>query len=132
MHELSVARRLVSIALYEAKRHNAKRVSQIRLVLGRLSLVRREQLVFWFRMLSEGTPLEGAELLIEEEPGEVECPSCGYRGPIRIVDDPAWHISFPTLTCPRCGSTVRVVAGRDCYIKSLRLIRQQGTANKGP
>jgi len=125
MHEFSVAKRLFDVALRAALENHAERVSEIRLVIGRLSLVNPDQLAFWFRELSKGTVLEEAKLDIEFEEAEVACPSCGYRGPIWLEDRPEYHLVFPTLRCPSCGSKVKVLRGRDCLIKSMKVLRKK-------
>ncbi len=131
MHELTVAKALFDLALRAAERGGAERVLEVRVAVGELSLVNHEQLAFWFREFSRGTLLEGAELVIERVPGEVSCPSCGYRGPLSLVDDPAYHLLLPTLRCPRCGSVVKVVRGRDCLLKSLRILKHASQPEEG-
>jgi len=125
MHELSIARKLLNIVLSEVEKYGAKDVISVEVVIGELSFIRIEQFAFWFRVLSKGTALEKAKLHINVERGKVKCLSCGYEGPINVVDDPAWHVSFPSLSCPRCSSTVKIVSGRDCYVKRIRLVREQ-------
>ena len=128
MHELSIARKIVLIALSEAEEHGAERVLQVRVRIGELSFLRPEQLSFWFKMLSHGTPLEGAELVIDIEPGKVKCPSCGYTGPIEVREDPLYHVVFPTLSCPRCGRPVEITRGKGYSITSIRLVRQRANS----
>ena len=122
VHEYSVAKRLFDLALRTALEHGAERVLEVRISIGELSLVAREQLAFWFRELSRGTVLEGAKLAFETEGAEVYCPACGYRGPIGLEDRPEYHIALPTLRCPRCGAVVRVLRGRNCALKSMRML----------
>jgi len=128
MHELSIARRIVLIALSEAEKHEAKRVLQVRVRIGEFSFLRPEQLSFWFKTLSQGTLLEGAELVIDIEPGEVRCPSCGYAGPIEVREDPLYHVVFPTLSCPRCGRPVQITRGKGYSITSIRLLKQRANS----
>ena len=125
MHELTVAKALFDLALRAAEREGAERVLEIRIVIGELSLVNPDQLVFWFRELARGTLLEGAELVVEREPGELECPECGYRGRVSVPDDPAYHFVLPTLRCPRCGAIGKIAGGRDCVLRSLRILKRQ-------
>jgi len=124
MHEFYVAKRLFDLALRAAQENEAERVVEVRVSIGRLSLVNPGQLSFWFRELSRGTILDGAELSFEFEEAEVACPSCGYRGPIGLEDRPEYHLALPTLRCPACGGKVRVLRGRDCFIRSLRVLRK--------
>ena len=91
-----------------------------------MSLVNPDQLSFWFKELSRGTVLEGAKLSFEFEEAEVACPTCGYKGPIGLEDRPEYHLVFPTLRCPACGREVRVLKGRDCLIRSMRVIKEVG------
>ena len=59
MHELGLARNIVSIIGEHAKE---RRVSRIRLVLGPLACVEKQSLDFCFGIISENTSLEGAKL----------------------------------------------------------------------
>ncbi|MEM3010753.1 MAG: hydrogenase/urease maturation nickel metallochaperone HypA, partial [Candidatus Bathyarchaeia archaeon] len=61
-------------------------------------------------------------LVIEEKEGNVRCSECGYEGKLNIQDDPTFHVPTPTLKCPKCGGTVKIVSGRDCVIKSVRML----------
>ena len=122
MHEYSVAKRLFDLAMKVALEHGAERVLEVRISIGELSLVAKEQLEFWFKELSRGTLLEGAKLAFEVEGSEVLCPACGYRGPIQLEDKPEYHILLPTLRCPNCGGVVKVLKGRDCVLKHIRLV----------
>jgi hydrogenase nickel incorporation protein HypA/HybF len=122
MHEYSMAVRLVDTVLREAKKRNSKKVLEVHLLVGRLSLLGHEQLRFWYKTLGKGTIIEGSKLRISVEEAEVSCGNCGYRGPIHFEEGLYDHIVFPTLRCPRCGSFVEVVKGRDCLIKSIRMV----------
>ncbi|HEY5461547.1 MAG TPA: hydrogenase maturation nickel metallochaperone HypA, partial [Deferrimonas sp.] len=77
MHELGVANEILDVALAEADRHAAKKVTSIRLRVGVLRAIEPENLSFLFEHLARGTLAEGAFLEIEEEPVRVECEACG-------------------------------------------------------
>jgi len=109
VHELGVANEILDVALSEADRHAAKKVTSIRLRVGVLRAIEPENLSFLFGHLSRGTPAEGARLEIVEEPVRVECPDCG-------VSEAS---SFP-FECPRCkGSGISVTGGDSLSILSL-------------
>ncbi|MBM1154846.1 hydrogenase maturation nickel metallochaperone HypA [archaeon] len=127
MHEFYVAKRLFDLAVRAALENGAQGVREVKVVIGELSLVNPEQLAFWFRELSRGTVLEGARLDVEVEEAEVSCPSCGYVGPVGLEDRPEYHLVFPTLRCPVCGGKVRVLKGRDCFIRSMRVVKKPKT-----
>ncbi len=121
MHEFSVTTQVVEAILAEAEKHKAKRVTQVYLKIGSLSFLNPEQVRFAFKVLSKDSILEKSRLFITEVPGEVRCPSCEYRGPLNMEDDPALHIPYPTLICPKCGSLVEIIAGKGCEIEKVKV-----------
>lgn len=102
MHELGIASEILSVALSEADRHAAKKVTLIRLRVGVLRAVEPENLTFLFGHLALGTPAEGARLEIVEEPVRVECSACG------VSEARAF-----TFECPQCNESVVSVTGGD-------------------
>src|SRR5690606_6507829 len=94
MHELSIAHQLVEMATEAAEASDIKRVEAVHVKLGVLSSVVKEALHFAFDVVSEGTPLEGARLVIEDVPVKVYCPSCAVESTLAKP--------FP-LRCPQCG-----------------------------
>jgi len=125
MHESSVTLRIVKSVLQEAEKHKAKRVLEANLVIGKLSLLGIEQVKFVYEILVKGTIMEGSKLIIEEKDGLVKCTSCGYERQVSYGDASGYHVPtvpFMTLYCPRCAGSVDIVEGRECLIKSLKLI----------
>lgn len=109
MHELGVATEILGIALSEAERHAAKKVTSIRLRVGVLRAIEPENLSFLFEHIARGTPAEGALLEIVEDPVRVECEACGVS-----------EASSLTWECPRCkGTGVSVTGGDSLTILSL-------------
>ena len=109
MHEIGIANGILDIALSEAERHAAKKVTSIRLRVGVLRAIEPENLSFLFGHLARGTSAEGALLEIVEETVRVECEVCGVSE----------ARSF-TFECPRCkGSGVSVTGGDSLSILSL-------------
>ena len=109
MHELGVASEILEVALAEADRNAAKKVTSIRLRVGVLRAIEPENLSFLFEHLARGTPAEGASLEIVEEPVRIECEACG------VSEARAF-----TFECPRCkGPIVSVTGGDSLQILSL-------------
>jgi len=109
VHELGVANEILDIALSEADRHAAKKVTSIRLRVGVLRSIEPENLSFLFEHIARGTAAEGAFLEIVEEAVRVECGGCGVSE----------ARSF-TFECPRCkASGVSVTGGDSLSILSL-------------
>jgi len=122
VHEFSMTTQIVETVLQEAEKHNAKRVTKVHLVIGKLTFLGLEQVRFSYDVLVKDTIMEGSKLYIEEKNGVVKCSSCGYEGDLMYEDDPMYHLSTPTLRCPKCGGVVDIVGGRECTIKSIRLV----------
>ncbi|GIM47629.1 putative hydrogenase nickel incorporation protein HypA [Collibacillus ludicampi] len=111
MHELSIAHSLVEIAVETAENARMKRVKALYLKLGALSGVVKEALEFSFDVVIQGTPLEGARLVIEDVPVKVFCPDCQEA---HKLPEP-----FP-MRCPVCGTrTGQVLEGRELELYSL-------------
>lgn len=121
MHEFSMTSQIVEKVLEEAEKQKAKKVLEVHLIIGKLTLLGIKQIRFSYSALVKNTLLEGSKLIIERKKGTVKCDRCGYEGPIRFRNDPVYHLSFPTLACPSCGYSARIVEGRECLIKSIKL-----------
>ncbi len=122
MHELSVADSLVRTVLAELKGKEFISVKEVIVEVGEFTFVGLEQLKFAYKVITEGTPLEGSSMTIMEKKGEVECRSCNYSGPVkRISEKEEWHYSAPILSCPECGKTVAIVKGEDVIVKNIVL-----------
>jgi hydrogenase nickel incorporation protein HypA/HybF len=122
VHEFSVTSQIVQSVLAEAEKRGAKKVTEVDLVVGKLTFLGLEQVRFAFEVLTKDTILEGAKLVIEEQEGIVKCSNCGYEGGFKYEDDPLYHVPVPTLKCPKCGSVVEISAGKECTIKSIKLL----------
>lgn len=109
MHELSIAEAVVQIA----SRHAAgRRVSKVELKVGHLRQVVPSALEFAFELLINGTPLEGAELQIEDVPARGRCRDCGVQTEMR---------AFP-LQCAHCGGwDLELTAGEELLVDALEI-----------
>jgi hydrogenase nickel incorporation protein HypA/HybF len=108
VHELSITQSIVDAVTEHAA---GSRVLGIRLTVGRLSGVVPDAMRFCFELITEGTPLQGARLEIDEPVGRARCASCG--------DD--FTVPDLVLLCG-CGSAdVTLLAGRELTITSLEV-----------
>jgi hydrogenase nickel incorporation protein HypA/HybF len=109
MHELSIADAVVTIA----SRHAAgRKVTRVDLRVGHLRQVVPDSLTFAFELVSAGTELEGAELVIEEVPATVRCGACAAETTL---------VEFPAH-CSACGGfDVEVTGGDELLVDSLEL-----------
>ena len=108
MHELAIAESVVAMVL---ERTDGRRVSVVRLRIGRLTAVVPEALSFCFELATAGTPLEGAVLEVTEESGRAHCRSCGAD----------FSLEDPILLCG-CGSAdVELLSGRELQVTSVEV-----------
>lgn len=124
MHELSIAHSLVELTVEAAKNYGLKRVNAIHLKLGALSGVVKEALEFSFDAVTEGTPVEGARLIIENIPVKIFCPNCEDA---RTLTEP-----FP-MRCPACGMiSGEVLEGREMELVALEGDEEDGRSSVEP
>jgi len=113
MHELSIAMSIVELAEEEAAQRGGARVDAIHLKLGALAGVVKKALLSSYELASEGTPLAGSRLVIEDVPVVVYCPSCTAE---RRSDALQW------FRCPDCkGPVSEVLQGRELQVVALEL-----------
>jgi hydrogenase nickel incorporation protein HypA/HybF len=122
VHEFSVTSQIVQNVLTEAKKRRAKKVTSVHLVVGKLTFLGLEQVRFAYEVLTKGTILEGSKLIITEQEGVVKCSRCGYEGGFKYENDPLYHVPVPTLKCPQCGNLVQITTGKECIIKSVKMM----------
>ncbi|HET7269447.1 MAG TPA: hydrogenase maturation nickel metallochaperone HypA [Rubrobacter sp.] len=109
MHELSIAESVVRIASRQA---DGRRVTKVQMKVGYLRQVVPSALAFGFELLAEGTPVEGAELEMEQVPAEGKCRECGAESRLG---------GFP-LQCGGCGSfDLEILSGEELLVESLEL-----------
>lgn len=110
MHELSIALSILEIAQKEALCHQAKKVTELEIEVGKLSGVDPEALAFVLESVVRNTPLDGCRVQILPIEGKYRCMSCGLE-----------YLTPDMLTeCPRCGSLNReLTGGKELKLKSL-------------
>ncbi len=120
MHELALARSLISLVDDYAAENGNRRVCRIHVRLGQMSAMTRA-LYFCFRSASRGTSCETALLEIEEIPLTVTCRHCD------AVKTPSGRYNF---RCPDCGMpTPEVVTGREMQLASIELEAETAPMN---
>lgn len=120
MHEYAVVDELIGALLPRLAEHPG-RVRTVVVRKGELRILSDHALVNAFEILTKGTRLEGADLLVEAVAAAVSCSACGYRGPAGRFGGEGDRFSIPVLTCPQCGASVQVDAGRELYVDHVTL-----------
>ena len=112
MHELSIAMSIIEIAEENAKREDARRITEIELDIGTQSGVVLEALDFAMQAAVKGTMLENADVKINTIPARAQCTRCQHR----------FFVSDLFSACPKCGHPFcEVTQGRELRVKSLKV-----------
>lgn len=112
MHELSVTENILEITLRHANQAGASRVTDIYLVIGRLSSIVDDSIQFYWDMMSENTICAGALLHFERIPARLLCLNCNNEYTLEADLEP----------CPVCQSPhIKVIAGEEFRVDSIEV-----------
>lgn len=110
MHEMALAEGILDIVLSYADKNEAKKVTEISVLVGEMTGVVPESLDFCFESLSKGTKAEGAKLVLKHIPLVAKCLECGNETKVERYN----------FTCPKCKSLrMEIVSGRELRVESL-------------
>ena len=117
MHELSLMSALVEQINELSIKESFRRVSEIRLGVGRLSGIDPACIEFCFRDATRGSLLDGARLSLEIIPVELICKTCHETS---MPEDES------QLVCSWCGSNhISILRGREFKIIDLEVDSQE-------
>ena len=116
MHEMGIALQIVEIATASIPPDLGEvRIARVNLKVGKLAAIVPESLRFCFSVAIKDTPLDGAELKIEELPVLARCNDC----------DAKWTISEPVFKCEACNSgSLEILSGRELDIESIEIAEE--------
>ncbi|MCL1984510.1 MAG: hydrogenase maturation nickel metallochaperone HypA [Methanomassiliicoccaceae archaeon] len=112
---------IIKAALDELSKHDVIGVEELVVLIGDLTSLGEEQMMFAFEVMSKDSVLSGAKLIIEHEPIRLRCKECDFDGPAEILRNEGYDHSVPVLSCPKCGGPVNVVKGMECCIRSIKI-----------
>ena len=112
MHEQSIVQSLLTLALQNAEKANARKIVGINLVVGDYTGVVEDAVNFYFAFLSKDTIAAGAQITYTHVSGQLRCRDCDLLFPLQKRD----------FCCPKCeGRRVEIVGGRELYIESMEV-----------
>ncbi|NOY13952.1 MAG: hydrogenase maturation nickel metallochaperone HypA [Deltaproteobacteria bacterium] len=112
MHELGITQSIVEIAERTAAKQQATKILSVTVEVGSLSGVVPEALEFCFEACTNGTLLEGAQLLIKRIPASARCCDCSREFPLEEL----------LACCPDCGSAAgELLSGEELRVKELEI-----------
>ena len=110
MHELAVTQGILDISLRHAEQANAKRITDINLVIGQFSSIVDDSVQFYWDIVARDTIAQGAVLHFNRIPGEMTCGTCGHT----------FRPDGETFACPSCSSPrVRITKGEEFRVDSI-------------
>ena len=112
MHELSIAKSIISTVKSEMESNSYATVSGIGLRIGEMTDIVEDSLRFGMEALTKGTSLEGVDVTIEIVPLHGMCKQCQKE--FRIVEF--------KFVCPGCKSVeVEIIRGKELDISYLEV-----------
>ena len=112
MHEMSIAQSLLDIIREEMAKHDARVLKSVRLHIGQMSAIVPDSLSFCFEVMTSGTELEGAKLIMEIIPLRGVCKECHQEFEIRDY----------AFKCPHCDSReINTISGQDLSIVEMEV-----------
>lgn len=114
MHEVSIALGMAEELMRIARDNNARKITHVRLKIGKMSGIVTDSLVFAFDAVKLDYPLlSSASISIDEVPLVFECGQCG-----KTFEEQ--NISFSS--CPMCRSySLKLVSGEEQQIENVEL-----------
>lgn len=112
MHEVSLAGGVLQLVEDTARRDGFKRLLELRLEAGQLAGVDVRALRFALDAMAPGTLLEGAQIEVEQPPGQAWCLSCSATVTIAQRGD----------DCPLCGGyQLQPTGGMELRVVDMRV-----------
>ena len=110
MHEFTITKNILSIVLQKAHEVEARKITKVDLLVGRLTGYVPECIQLQFSILSRNTAAADASLSFNQPPIKLHCRKCN----IDYTSD-----SFD-LICPRCHTMeIDILSGSELYVESM-------------
>lgn len=112
MHEIGVVRQVLRTVEEFAKENDVKKIDELVLDIGELSLIIPQYVEDIYPTVVKGTILDGAKLIMNIIPGLAECDDC----------DEIFNVVEHEGYCPNCGSFEKtVLSGKDFTIREVHI-----------
>jgi len=121
MHEFSFAYNIFKVAEATALKYNAKKITEVLLEIGELTLIVPELLQRSFDMATKGSIAEGAELIIKILPGKIKCRECNKISEVTITQE-AQLTGLQLFQCAHCSSkNTEIIEGKKANVKNIKI-----------
>jgi len=110
MHELAVTESLLKLSLQHAEKANAKRITDLHIVIGELASMVDDSIQFYWEIIAKDTIAEKATLHFRRIPAELQCMACFEK----------YHPTNKELICPKChGVGAKIIKGEEFSLESI-------------
>ncbi len=110
MHELYATQAILEKAVKKADEQNAKRITNLYLVVGEVSSYSDESVQFYWDEICKGTIAENATLHFRHVPAEMQCMACFTK----------YKPEDGEIVCPNCGGLgAKIIAGEEFFMEAL-------------
>ncbi len=119
MHELAITQAILDTALRHAERAQVTTIRALHLRLGELSGWVPDSIQFYFDVISQGTPAQGAQLFFTRVPPRAQCRACGA---VRdwAFDSQEWLDDLGKLDACACGAKdYTLEGGTGCFLDEM-------------
>ena len=112
MHELSITESLLKTASEYAKKNDAKRVTALNLIIGELSGIIDDSVMFYWEMISENSICENSVLNFDKRKALMKCLDC----------EKEFYINGDLSPCPACESiNLKIISGSEFLLESIEI-----------
>jgi len=121
MHEFAFAYNIFKVAEATALKYNAKKITEVLLEIGELTLIVPELLQRSFEMATKGSIAEGAKLNIAMTPGKVKCRNCNKISEVSLTQE-AQLTGLQLFKCFHCESNnTEIIEGKKANVKNIKI-----------
>lgn len=114
MHELSVSENILNIAVDYATRAEAKKITDIHIVIGQLSSIVDDSIQFYWDIISKDTLCEASRLHFQRKAAVFLCKDC----------DSEYTLNGEIEPCPTCGSIqLQIISGEEFFLESIEIVK---------
>jgi hydrogenase nickel incorporation protein HypA/HybF len=118
MHELTLTKNILDMALRYAQKTDSQRVVTIVLRLGVLRDIKKEWIQHYFNYISKGTIAENAEILVMDDPIVCSCRDCAKEFEVEKES-----LANEEILCPNCSQqNYTLISGTKFLIEGIEVI----------
>ncbi|MCX8084302.1 MAG: hydrogenase maturation nickel metallochaperone HypA [Calditerrivibrio sp.] len=112
MHEASIAQSILDIVVDTALKNNAKKVTAVNVLIGKLASIEKESLITAFDVLKQDTIANDATLNVQVVAIKGRCLDCGDEGEYEEY----------YFVCKKCNSiNVEIISGEELAIADIEV-----------